>query len=69
MPLTIPDEALREAGLDEREALIEFACLLFDAGRLGLWPAAKFAGLGRMEFEHELEIRGIAAYEGAGGEP
>lgn len=62
MPLTISDETLREAGLDEREALIEFACRLFDAGKLHLWPAAKLAGLSGMDFEHELEIRGIAAF-------
>ena len=62
MPLTIPDETLREAGLDEREALIEFACRLFDAGKLHLWPAAKLAGMTRIDFEHELKTRGIAAY-------
>ncbi len=37
MPLVIPDDALREAGLSEREALIEFACHLFEAGKLHLW--------------------------------
>ncbi len=37
--LIVPDEMLRQAGLSEREALLEFACRLFDAGRLSLWSA------------------------------
>jgi hypothetical protein len=30
--ITIPDEILKEAGIDPQEALVEFACRLFDAG-------------------------------------
>ncbi len=59
MPLVIPDDALREAGLSERDALIEFACRLFDAGKLTLWSAARLAGLSRVAFEDELLARGI----------
>jgi predicted HTH domain antitoxin len=62
MPLTISDETLRAAGLNEREALIEFACRLFDAGKLSLPAASKMAGLGRVEFESELFARDIPAY-------
>lgn len=62
MPVVIPDEALRQAGLDEREAVIESACRLFDAGKLALWPAARLAGLSRVEFEGELRARHIAIY-------
>jgi len=62
MPLTIPDETLRAAGLTEREALIEFACRLFDAGKLSLPAAGKLAGLQRPEFERELFERNIPAY-------
>lgn len=62
MPLVIPDDALQEAGLDEHDALVEFACRLFDAGKLGLWPAARLAGLERVAMEHELIKRGIAIY-------
>jgi predicted HTH domain antitoxin len=62
MPVTIPDDVLREAGLSEREALIEIACRLFDASKLALWPAAKLAGLTRPEFEQELRQRKIAVY-------
>ena len=58
--LVIPDETLREAGLSERDALVEFACRLFDAGRLTLWGAAKLAGLSRVAFEEELRARQIA---------
>lgn len=62
MPLVIPDETLERAGLDSRGALIEFACHLFEVGKLALWPAAQFAGLGRTEFEDELLDRKIAIY-------
>jgi len=62
MPLVIPDDVLRQTGLNEAEARIEVACHLFDASLLSLWPAAKFAGLGRAEFEAELRGRKIAVY-------
>jgi predicted HTH domain antitoxin len=60
--LRIPDELLKEAGLTEREALVEFACRLFDAGKLSLWSAAKLAGLDRPGMEDALLERGIAIY-------
>lgn len=62
MPLIIPDEVLQQAGLTEREALLEFACRLFDIGKLALWPAAKLARLSRVEFEDELHKRKIPIY-------
>ena len=62
MALTLSDELLRDLKMDERSARIEIACRLFDAGKLALWPAAKFAGLGRVEMEDELDRRGIALY-------
>ena len=62
MPLVIPDELLLEAGLDEREALVEIACRLFEGGRLTLSSAVKFAGMSRTEFEDELRSRQIAVY-------
>jgi len=62
MVLRIPDEALREAGLTEQEALVEFAARLYDAGLLTLWSAAKMAALTRAEFEQELTRRRIAVY-------
>jgi predicted HTH domain antitoxin len=48
--------------MTEREALIEIACRLFDAGKLHLWPAAQLAGLSRVEFEQQLVDRKIAIY-------
>jgi len=62
MPLTISDQTLQQLGLNPRDALVEFACRLFDAGRLDLWPAAQLAGLSRVEFENELRSRDIAIY-------
>jgi predicted HTH domain antitoxin len=59
MALTIPDEILESAGLSEAEARVEIACRLFDAEMLSLWPAAKWAGLSRVEFEGELMRRRI----------
>jgi predicted HTH domain antitoxin len=62
MPLIIPDETLKQAGLIESEACIEIACRLFDADKLHLWPAAQLAGLSRDEFEAALITRGIAMH-------
>ena len=62
MPVIIPDEVLHQAGLSEREALIEIACRFFDAEKLHLWPAAKLAGMTRVEFEEELRKRKIPIY-------
>ena len=42
---------LRQAGLTERNALVEFACRLFDAGKITLWSAAQLAGLDRNGIE------------------
>jgi len=51
MPVVIPDETLKQAGLSEKEALIEIACRLFDAGKLHLNQAARLAGITRYELE------------------
>lgn len=57
--LTIADDLLKEAGLDQRQAVVEFACRLFDAGKLTLNSAARFAGLDRCGIEAALLERGI----------
>ena len=62
MPLVIPDDALRAAGMDEREAKVEIACRWFDAGKLAIGHAARLAGMGEAAFEAELEARGIPRY-------
>ena len=60
--LEIPDEILKLTGLSAREAIVEFACSLFAAEKLPLWPAAKLAGLSRVEMEAALRERKIAVY-------
>src|SRR6266516_6950676 len=62
MPVVIPDETLKQAGLSEKEALIEIACRLFDAGKLHLNQAARLAGITRYELESELMSREIDVY-------
>ncbi len=60
--LQIPDDLLREAGLNETEAVVELACHLFEAGKLTLWPAARLAGLDRVAMEEALAKRSIPIY-------
>lgn len=62
MVLTIPDEALAKAGLDERKVLIDFACWMFDTGRLSKFQACKLCGLSRDEFGAELMDRNLPVY-------
>jgi len=62
MPVIIPDETLKQAGLSEDEARVETACRLYDADKLHLWPAAQLAGLSRDEFESALVSRGIPVH-------
>jgi predicted HTH domain antitoxin len=68
MTITIPDDVLKQAGLTERQALIEFACRLFDAGKLDFHTAGRLAGLSRVEFESELMSRKIDVYRPTEGE-
>lgn len=56
---TIPDDVLRTARLSQREALVEFACRLFDAGKLTLWATAQLAGLDRNGMKDAQLKRGI----------
>jgi predicted HTH domain antitoxin len=62
VPVIIDDETLKAAGLTEDEARLELACRLFDIERLGLWPAAKLAGLTKAQIEEELSKRKIHVY-------
>lgn len=63
MCLHISSELLKRAGLpDDREAIIEFACRLFQARKIPLWPAAQLAGLSRVAMEGQLRKRGIPIY-------
>lgn len=54
MPVTIPDQLLLDAGLSEREAKIEIACRLYDAGKFSMPQATRWAEVSRVEFEAAL---------------
>ncbi len=59
MPLTIPDQLLAEATLSEREARLEIACRLYDAGTLTMPQATRWGGVTRVELEAALLERGL----------
>lgn len=59
MGLFIPDDIFKQAGLTERDALIELACRLFDSDRLDFNAAARMAGLSRADLENELRARNL----------
>jgi predicted HTH domain antitoxin len=63
MPLVIGDDILQKAGLSVGEARIEFACRLYQAGKLQKSEAAAFCGLDRIDFWFELGKRGIDAFD------
>lgn len=58
--LTIPEDILLEAGLDERGALVEFACRLFHAEKISLQSAMRLTGLNRTGIDDALLQRGLA---------
>jgi predicted HTH domain antitoxin len=62
MTFSIPDDILREAGLNERELLVEIACRLFDAEKISKASAGRICGLSRVDFEAALYARGLDVY-------
>jgi len=62
MPLTITDDQLKSMSMNEREARIEIACRLFDAGKLAFGHAAKLAGVSPEQMEEEIRRRDIPRY-------
>ncbi|MBM3290041.1 MAG: UPF0175 family protein [Candidatus Hydrogenedentes bacterium] len=62
MPLTITDETLQAIGLSETQAKLDIACRWFDEGKLTIGNAAQLAGVDEIEFETQLELRGIPRY-------
>ena len=54
MPVTVPDQLLSEAGLSEPDARLEIACRLYDAGKLTMPQATRWAEISRSEFESAL---------------
>lgn len=56
----ISDSVMKQAGLkDEHEALVEFACRLFDGERITFQTALEMTGLRDPELLEELEKRNI----------
>ena len=62
MTLTFPDTLLTDTHLDERTLIIELACHLFNIQRLTISQARRLAGLSRIEFEDQLQLRNIPIY-------
>jgi predicted HTH domain antitoxin len=62
MPLTIPDELLSDAGITPDDARLEFACGLYDGGRLSFGQAMRWSGLTRTDFEAAMLARGLPLY-------
>ena len=54
MPVTLSDELRSEAGLSEQDAKLEIACRLYDAGKLTMPQATRWAGIMRVAFENAL---------------
>ena len=59
MPLTISDEQLSDAGITEQDVRVEVACRMYDAGRLSLLQAMRWANLSRVELEAALIELGL----------
>jgi predicted HTH domain antitoxin len=62
MPLTIPDEWLSDAGITPDDARMEFACRLYDGGRLSFGQAICWSGVTRTDFEAAMLARGLPLY-------
>lgn len=68
MPLTISDDLLRDAGMSAPETRVEIACRLFEAQKLTLPLASRWAGLTRTQLEDELLRRGIPLFRPTPGD-
>jgi predicted HTH domain antitoxin len=62
MPVTISDQDLRAMSMSERDARVEIACRLFEAGKLSFGHAARLADLSDELFLAELDRRSIPRY-------
>jgi len=58
-PLVIPLELVKMTGLDEQELKIELAIYFYKKFNLSSGKAARFAGIPRVAFFHELGKRNI----------
>lgn len=59
MPVLLEDDLLSDAGFSEQQARTEIACRLYDAGRLTMPQATRWAGLTRLALEAALLERGL----------
>jgi predicted HTH domain antitoxin len=59
MPLMISDDMLQAAGLSEEQACLEIACRLYDAGKLTMPEATRWANVSRTDFETALIERNL----------
>jgi predicted HTH domain antitoxin len=64
MPVTIPDEVLTAAHLNEVELKRELAIALFQQERLTLAQASRLAEMGQMSFQQLLADRRIPIHYG-----
>jgi predicted HTH domain antitoxin len=59
MSVTISDELLQAAQMTESEFRLELAIWLYQQRRITLAQASRWAGLTRLQFQRELNQRGI----------
>ena len=60
--VTIPNEVLEAAHMDESELRTELAVALFQRNRLTLAQAARLADVDRLRFQHLLASRDITVH-------
>jgi predicted HTH domain antitoxin len=64
MAVTVFDELLQAARLNESEFPIEIAVALFQQDRLTLGQASTFAGIGQLDMQRTLAARGVPIHYG-----
>ena len=62
MSLTISDDELQSAGMSAAEFRREVAVLLFQQERMTLAQAARFSGMGRLQFQRLIADRGLCVH-------
>lgn len=62
MLISIPDSALKQSNLSQKELLIEIAAYLYSKGILTIGQARKICGLDLVSFQKQLAKRQIAIH-------
>lgn len=62
MPIEIPEDILRTAGLTEADCLVELTVHLYAERRISIAQALRLSGLSRLTFEKELAKRNLTLY-------